>query len=81
MGVIQIIGKLRGMIYSRHKSLQKFSDEIGWQIKKTHRIVKCIQEPTRKDMEDIAKHFALSKQEFLDLFFEDLFAEAKNDAS
>lgn len=79
--MIPIIGKLREMIYARYKSLQKFSDAIGWQIKKTHRIVKGIQEPTRKDMEDIAKHFSLSQQEFLDLFFEDVFVESKNEAS
>lgn len=79
--MIPIISKLREMIYARYKSLQKFSDAIGWQIKKTHRIVKGIQEPTRKDMEDIAKHFSLSRQEFLDLFFEGVFAESENETS
>lgn len=67
--------KLRGFIYSRYKSLQKFSDAIGWQVKKTHRIVKGEQEPTIKDAKEIAVHFNLSQQEFLELFFEGVFQE------
>lgn len=70
--------ELRGLIFSHHRSLREFSDAIGWQKKKTSRIMLGIQEPTLKDVKEIAVHFKLSRQEFLELFFDGLFEEGGN---
>lgn len=65
--------KFRGLIHSKHKTRKEFSDAIGWQEKKTSRIVNGDQEPTLEDAKSIAKHFELCQQDFLDLFFEGVF--------
>lgn len=67
--------KLRGLIHSKHKTRKEFSDAIGWQEKKTSRIVNGEQEPTMEDAKMVTRHFELSQKEFLELFFEGLFSE------
>lgn len=67
--------KLRGLIYSRHNSLNEFSRQIGWEPNKTKRVASGKQKLAPEDLKEIAVHFGLNQQEFLDLFFEGLFKE------
>ena len=70
--------KLRGLIYSRHRSLSEFSKAIGWDVNKVKRIASGQQRLTNEDLKKIAVHFKLNQQEFLGLFFDGLFKEGGN---
>ena len=65
--------KFRGLVYSRYRSMQEFSDAIGWQRNKTARIMNGVQEPNSEEMRTIAELFHLSSGEFIDIFFENQF--------
>ena len=65
--------KFRGLVYSRYKSMQEFSEAIGWQRNKTARIMNGVQEPNSEEMRTIAELFHLSSEEFIDIFFENQF--------
>lgn len=67
--------KLRGLIYSHHKSLTEFSKAIGWDVNKVKRIASGQQRLTNEDLKKIAVHFNMSQQEFLNLFFDGVFKE------
>ena len=60
--------KLRGLIFTKYKSIQAFADDIKWQRNKASRVVNGIQEPDSDDMRAIADLFDLSSDEFIDIF-------------
>ena len=73
--------KLRGLVFSKYKTVKAFSDEIGWKRNKSSRILNGIQEPDSDDMMDVAKLFELSSEEFIGIFFEDVFTKCTKKAS
>ena len=67
--------KLRGLVYSRFKTIGDFSNAIGWQRNKASRIINGPQEPDSEDMRRIAELFNLSSEDFVDIFFEKQFTK------
>ena len=67
--------KLRGLVYSKFKTIGEFSEAIGWQRNKASRIINGPQEPDSEDMRKVAELFELSSEVFVDIFFEKQFTK------
>lgn len=67
--------KIRGLVFSKYKTIREFSNAIGWQRNKSSRILNGIQEPDSGDMRAIAELFELSSEDFFDIFFEKRFTK------
>ncbi len=70
--------KIRGLVFSRYRTIGEFSDAIGWKRNKSSRILNGIQEPDSRDMRAIAELFELSSEEFVNIFFEEQFTKCTN---
>jgi len=67
--------KLRGLVYSKYKTIGEFAKVIGWQRNKASRIINGPQEPDSDDMRKVAELFNLSSEDFVDIFFEKQFTK------
>lgn len=70
--------KIRGLVFSKYRTIREFSNAIGWQRNKSSRILNGSQEPDSGDMRAIAELFELSSEEFVDIFFEEQFTKCTN---
>lgn len=72
--------KLRGLVFSKYKTIREFSDAIGWQRNKSSRILNGPQEPDSDDMRAVAELFELSPDEFVEIFFDGQFTKCTREA-
>ena len=63
--------KLRGAIYSRHKSIAAFARDIGWTRQKLHNIVNGQYLPNTEEVKTIRKGLNLTRDEATAIFLPD----------
>lgn len=64
---------LRGAVLSMYPSISSFARAIHWDRKKASRIINDVQQPSRKDIEEISALLNISSAEdFVNIFFSDL---------
>ncbi len=64
---------LRGLVFSKYPSISAFADAIGWTRNKASRIVNGIQQPNKKDMEELILLLDISKESVAPIFFGAMF--------
>lgn len=61
---------IRGAVFSKYNSIGSFANDIGWKRNKASRIINGVQEPSIKDMEQIAECLNVTDAlTFLSIFF------------
>ena len=61
---------LRGLIFSKYKSINEFSKEIGWHRNKASRIINGNRDPNATEMIQLANHLNMTLEIFIPIFFE-----------
>lgn len=71
---------LRGIVFSRFKTVGDFADYIGWSRNKASRILNGIQSPSQADMEEIVDKLEITSPDlFIEIFFSELSSKWTND--
>ncbi len=60
---------LRGIIYSKYRSVSDFARAIGWDIAKARRVINGRQKPTLNDVREITEATGLDEETFINVFF------------
>jgi len=64
---------MRGLAISKYHSMGKFAKHIGWSARKTRDILSGRQQPTAKDIEELAVAFEIvTAEEFVSFFYPEL---------
>lgn len=59
---------IRGLVYSRFKSVREFSRAVGWNRQKANLIVNCKQVPTVTDVNEMASALGVSVADVTNIF-------------
>lgn len=65
---------IKEFVFSQYDSISAFAAAIGWQYSKASRIVNLMQNPTKKDMEDIIATLKIPMDSIAPVFFGTMFA-------